>query len=77
MTDFLNNPQFLQALEQVRARAYEEWLNTTPDQTVERERLWFRVHAFEEIRAELHSDVDSATFATQEQRANDFRSKLR
>lgn len=72
MAEYLANPKFIQALETVLARAYEAWRDTGPGDAELRECIWHRVQAFEEIRAELHTAVDSGTFAQQEIEANNF-----
>ncbi len=73
---FLDDPQFVQAVEEAKETIFQSWVSTTTLQSSERESLWMQWHSLDLVLMLLRIPIGDAKMAAQEQRGNTYRQKL-
>lgn len=63
---FLDDPLWIQAVNEARTAIYKEWYSTRDDQAEERERLFWQQKGLDKIIQRLTNPIDAATLAEQE-----------
>lgn len=62
--DLAANPLLNEALEMVRERYLKEWMETAPEETSVRERLWLGLEAAKRFEAVLRTTISDGTVAS-------------
>jgi|TARA_R110000751_G_scaffold300438_1_gene412142 hypothetical protein len=73
---FMQNPQFVQAVEDIESDLYTQWRKSGPDDTKLREELWWSQYALDVLQKRLRKPIDEGTIAEQEQKQDNFQQRL-
>ncbi len=73
---FLQEPQFLQAVEYMESSLYTAWRQSLVGEHEKRELIWHQQHALDELRKTLTFPVDEGTFAAAEKSQADYSRRL-
>ena len=75
-SSFLQDPLFVQAVEDVKTTIFNRWVYTESSEVDKREQLWMQWHNMDELLQALRKPVGEATLATAERDANRYRQRM-
>lgn len=73
---FMQEPQFVQAVEHIESTLYTAWRRSAPGEHVKREQIWQQQRALDELQKTLTFPVDEGTFAAAEKSQAEYARRL-
>lgn len=73
---FLDDPQFVQAVEDAKTSIFNAWVHSQPLQVAERESLWMQWHNLELLVNLLRKPISEATLAAKELNQNNYQHRM-
>ncbi len=73
---FIQNPQFVQAVEDLRTAIFNDWVASDSQAPEYREALWHRWHALDDVMKGLRKPVGDGTLAAKELEVNRYQANL-
>lgn len=73
---FLDDPQFVQAVEDLKTSIFSAWVYSQPLEVAKRENLWMQWHNLDLILNLLRKPIDGATLAAKERNTNIYQHKM-
>ena len=75
-TLFLQDPQFVQAVEDIKTLIFNDWVYSQAGESQKREQLWLRWQSMDELLRALRKPLSEATLAANEREANKYRQRM-